>query len=125
REHADMDGYGRGSRRPLTAVDEHAEGGGVESAAPRRASRGVSVRRTRSWECRDERAPLIMTPTKRTVVRLLAGVLALSVCWSAAVRAQGTTDPTNQLKVLRAAASALGQIRMSDIGMTNPPLPPG
>jgi hypothetical protein len=43
--------------------------------------------------------------------------------WSVAARAQGTTDPTIQLKVLRAAASALGQIRMSDIGMTNPPLP--
>jgi len=45
------------------------------------------------------------------------------LCWNVAARAQATTDPTLQLKVLRGAASALGQIRMSDIGMTNPPLP--
>jgi len=48
---------------------------------------------------------------------------SLFLCWSVAVRAQATTDPTPQLRVLRAAASALGQIRMSDIGMANPPLP--
>jgi hypothetical protein len=50
-------------------------------------------------------------------------VVSMFLCWSVAARAQGTADPTNQLRVLRAAATALGQIRMSDIGMTNPPLP--
>jgi hypothetical protein len=50
-------------------------------------------------------------------------VASMFLCWSVVARAQGTADPTNQLRVLRAAASALGQIRMSDIGMTNPPLP--
>jgi hypothetical protein len=49
-------------------------------------------------------------------------VASMFLCWSVVARAQGTADPTNQLRVLRAAASALGQIRMSDIGMTNLPL---
>lgn len=65
-------------------------------------------------------------PTKRRTLQLstIALVLAsISTYWSIAARAQGTADPTPQLKVLRAAATALGQIRMSDIGMTNPPLP--
>jgi len=63
-------------------------------------------------------------PTKRRIVHTSAIALAaMFLCWSAAAHAQGTTDPTPQLKVLRAAASALGQIRMSDIGMANPPLP--
>src|SRR3954463_10200121 len=63
-------------------------------------------------------------PTKIRIVHTSAIALAsMLLCWSAAAQAQGTTDPTPQLKVLRAAASALGQIRMSDIGMTNPPLP--
>jgi hypothetical protein len=51
------------------------------------------------------------------------GVASMFLCWSVVALAQGTSDPTIQLRVLRAAASALGQIRMSDIGMTNPPLP--
>jgi len=50
-------------------------------------------------------------------------VASMFLCWSVVARAQGTSDPTIQLRVLRAAASALGQIRMSDIGMANPPLP--
>ena len=48
---------------------------------------------------------------------------SMFLCWNVAARAQGITDPTPQLRTLRAAANALGQIRMSDIGMANPPLP--
>ena len=63
-------------------------------------------------------------PTKTRVLQISAIALAsMFLYWSVPARAQGTSDPTPQLRVLRAAASALGQIRMSDIGMTNPPLP--
>jgi hypothetical protein len=62
--------------------------------------------------------------TKTPTLHISAiAVASIFLCWSVAARAQGTTDPTIQLKVLRGAAAALGQIRMSDIGMTNPPLP--
>ena len=65
-----------------------------------------------------------MMSTKRRTLHISAiAVASMFLCWSVAARAQGTADPTNQLKVLRAAASALGMIRMSDIGVTNPPLP--
>ena len=63
-------------------------------------------------------------PTTTRIPHICAIALAsMFLYWSAAVRAQAPTDPTPQLRVLRAAASALGQIRMSDIGMANPPLP--
>ena len=65
-----------------------------------------------------------MMSTKRGTLHISAfAVASMFLCWSVAARAQRTADPTNQLRVLRAAASALGQIRMSDIGVTNPPLP--
>src|SRR3954469_25411346 len=65
-----------------------------------------------------------MMPTKRRILQISAIALAsMFPYWSVAARAQGTADPANRLKVLRAAASALGMIRMSDIGVTNPPLP--
>lgn len=64
-----------------------------------------------------------MMTTRTRTVPTSAIAAAMFLCWSVAARAQGTTDPTPQLKVLRAAANALGQIRMSDIGVTNPPLP--
>jgi hypothetical protein len=65
----------------------------------------------------------MMSTETRTLQISAIAVTSMFLCWSLAARAQGTADPTNQLKVLRAAASALGQIRMSDIGMANPPLP--
>jgi len=64
-----------------------------------------------------------MSTKTRTLQLSAITVASMFLCWSVAARAQGTTDPTPQLKVLRAAANALGQIRMSDIGVTNPPLP--
>ena len=69
-----------------------------------------------------------MSTTTRTLRISAIAVASAFLCWSVVARAQGTrpaapTDPTIQLRVLRAAANALGQIRMSDIGMTNPPLP--
>jgi len=63
-----------------------------------------------------------MTKTRSLQISAIA-VAAMFLSWSVAARAQGTSDPTIQLRTLRAAASALGQIRMSDIGMANPPLP--
>ena len=66
----------------------------------------------------------MMMSTKRRTLNISAiAVASMFLCWSVAARAQRTADPTNQLKVLRAAASALGMIRISDIGATNPPLP--
>src|SRR5499426_626897 len=65
----------------------------------------------------------MMSTKTRTVQIPAIAVASMCLCWGVAVRGQGTADPTNQLRVLRAAASALGQIRMSDIGMANPPLP--
>src|SRR3954467_8367467 len=118
-----MDGHSRGSRRPLTAVDQHAESRRVESRTARGPARGVSVQRTRFGPDRYERTPLIMSTKTRTLQLSAITVASMFLCWSVAARAQGTTDPTPQLKVLRAAANALGQIRMSDIGVTNPPLP--
>jgi len=64
-----------------------------------------------------------MSTKTRTLQVSAIAVTSMFLCWSLAARAQGTSDPTIQLRVLRAAASALGQIRMSDIGMANPPLP--
>jgi len=62
-------------------------------------------------------------PRKTTLLQISAIALASMFLYgSIAVRAQGT-DPTKQLQVLRAAANALGMIRISDIGATNPPLP--
>jgi hypothetical protein len=66
---------------------------------------------------------MIMSTTRRILHIFALAVASMFLCWSVAARAQGTADPTPQLKVLRAAATALGQIRMSDIGVTNPPLP--
>lgn len=64
-----------------------------------------------------------MMPRKTTILHISTIALASMFLYgSIAVRAQGTVE-TNRLKVLRAAANALGQIRMSDIGVTNPPLP--
>ena len=65
----------------------------------------------------------MMSTKTRTLHISAIAVASMFLCWSVAARAQGTADPTNQLKVLRAAASALGMIRISDIGVTNPPLP--
>jgi hypothetical protein len=65
----------------------------------------------------------MMSTKTRTLQISATAVASMFLCWSVAARAQGTADPTSQLKVLRAAASALGMIRMSDIGVTNPPLP--
>ena len=65
----------------------------------------------------------MMSTKTRTLHISAIAVASTFVCWSVAARAQGTSDPTDQLRVLRAAASALGMIRMSDIGVTNPPLP--
>ena len=63
-------------------------------------------------------------PTKTRTLQISAIALAsMFLCWNVAAQAQAAADPTIQLRVLRAAASALGQIRMSDIGMANPPLP--
>ena len=64
-----------------------------------------------------------MSTRIRTLNTCAIAVASTFLCWNVAARAQGTADPTIQLRVLRAAASALGQIRMSDIGMANPPLP--
>jgi len=63
-------------------------------------------------------------PRKTTILHAsLIALASLFLYASVAVRAQGTPGESNRLKVLRAAANALGQIRMSDIGVTNPPLP--
>src|SRR4051812_39094166 len=112
-----MDGHSRGSRRPLTAMDQHAESRRVESRPARGPARGVSVQRTRFGPDRYERTPLMMMTTRTRTVHISAIAAAMFLCSSVAARAQGTTDPTPQLKVLRAAANALGQIRMSDIGV--------
>jgi hypothetical protein len=82
----------------------------------------AALLRTRFGHDRYERTPLIMMSTKTRTLHISAiAVASMFLCWSVAARAQGTADPTNQLRVLRAAATALGQIRMSDIGVTNPP----
>jgi hypothetical protein len=64
-----------------------------------------------------------MLTKTRTLQICAIAVASIFLCWSVATRAQAPADPTNQLKVLRAVATALGQIRMSDIGLANPPLP--
>src|SRR5436853_2097414 len=118
-----MDRHRRRSRRALAAVDQHAEGCRIESGSPCHAGRRAAVQRTRFGPDRDEGTPLIMSTKTRTLRISAVALASMFLCWSVAARAQGTTDPTIQLKVLRGAAAALGQIRMSDIGMTNPPLP--
>jgi hypothetical protein len=63
-------------------------------------------------------------PRKATILHISTIALASMFLYgSVAVRAQAIPGESSRLTVLRAAATALGQIRMSDIGVTNPPLP--